>query len=311
VKQSSHEILTPDAASTGVPKLPDGWRPAEREDDWGTSYEVGGRRQFVLLVSASVILVAAVVGVLVWVAAGHYARGVEALRDGAYARAIGELSAARVLFIPYRDADGLEQQARHGLQDDAAAAAARRELVDRVAVQLERVDHRLASGTATEVLQAIQDISPVDLRAARAGDDAVRAAAVALADALEAAARAAMSRNEWARAGRYAAALLVLQPSSEEGAALAKRAKTGQELSEKLAAARRAADGGHWREALRLALAVTAVRKDFPGAADLIADARKALAPKPKRTVRPATAPEPEPVHTGGGTHTPTLPPPP
>ena len=82
----------------------------------------------------------------------------------------------------------------------------------------------------------------------------------------------------------------MLEPSSAEAAALAAKAGTGEELSARLAEARDAARHGQWRKALRLALAVTAVREGFPGAASVIADARKALAPKPKPSRTAATA---------------------
>jgi hypothetical protein len=165
------------------------------------------------------------------------------------------------------------------------------------------------------VLAAVQAIPIADLGAAKAADEEVRAAAAALADGLESAASTALSSNEWQRAGRFAAALLVLEPADEAGTTLAERARTGEELSAKLASARAAAQDGRWKEALRLALAVTAVRKSFPGAASLIADARKALAPKPTRAAEPEPAPEPAPVVTGGSSGGSsggsTLPPPP
>ena len=52
---------------------------------------------------------------------------------------------------------------------------------------------------------------------------------------------------------------------------------------------------------------MTAVRKDFPGAAALVADARAALAPppKPKPTPTPTPVAPPPPPATGGGTTTP------
>ena len=82
--------------------------------------------------------------------------------------------------------------------------------------------------------------------------------------------------------GVFAAALLVLEPSSELAVALGARARTGAELNAKLGEAKDAAQRGKWRAALRLALAVVAIQKDFPGAAAVVADARDALAPKPR-----------------------------
>src|SRR5450759_2345354 len=59
----------------------------------------------------------------------------------------------------------------------------------------------------------------------------------------------------WGRAGRFAAALLVLEPSSELAVALGARARTGEDLSAKLGKAKDAARRGKWRAALRIALA--------------------------------------------------------
>jgi len=130
----------------------------------------------------------------------------------------------------------------------------------------------------------------------------VRTAAAALAERLTAAAGQALDDSRWAVAGRLAAAATVLEPTSQTAAALEAKARTGQELAARLAKARDAAHDGHWRTALRLALAVTAVREDFPGAATLVGEARKALAPKPKRqravpSASPATT---TPSSTGG-----------
>ena len=87
----------------------------------------------------------------------------------------------------------------------------------------------------------------------------------------------------------------------------------GEAAAPKLAEAKAAARRGEWRTALRLALAVTAVRKDFPGAAALVADARVALTPKPKPTPTPTPtfAPAPPPPPPAAGTTTPPQPPPP
>ena len=90
-----------------------------------------------------------------------------------------------------------------------------------------------------------------------------------------------MQEARWVRAGHFAAAYLVLDPS-DEAMPRSLRARTGEKLRTELADARAAARRGQWRTALRMALAVVAVRKDFPGAAALVADARVALTPKPK-----------------------------
>ena len=141
----------------------------------------------------------------------------------------------------------------------------------------------------------------------------MRRAAAALGEDLTAAAGMALRNQKWGRAGQYAAALLLLDPSAPDGAALAEKATTGQKLSARLAEARDAARLGHWREALRLALAVTAAQKGFPGAAALVADARLALTPKPQPTAQ-ATTTTPTtvtPATSGGSSSGSTSQPPP
>ena len=154
------------------------------------------------------------------------------------------------------------------------------------------------------------------MKAAVRGSEEVRAAAAELEDRLTVAARTALDRSEWGRAQSYAAAVLVLDPRAQSATALGAKARTGAALTAKLAKARDAAGHRHWRTALRLALAVTAARKDFPGAAGLVAQARKALAPKPspKATATAATAATVTPPSTStGGTSSGTTsqPPPP
>ena len=141
----------------------------------------------------------------------------------------------------------------------------------------------------------------------------MRTAARRLEDRLTVAARDALGRSEWGRAQRYASAVLVLDPLAQTATALGAKAKTGEALTAKLAKARDAAGHGRWRSALRLALAVTAARKDFPGAAALVAQARKALAPKPSPTAAAIATTATTPPTTTGGTSSgsPPQPPPP
>ena len=99
---------------------------------------------------------------------------------------------------------------------------------------------------------------------------------------LAAASQGALRNGTWSRAQSLADALLALEPSSEQGVTLAAQAQTGQDLSARLDKAKAAARRGKWHVALRTALAVLAVQKDFPGAGTVVADALHALAPKPK-----------------------------
>ena len=296
MNDSTHNSTAPDTASA---HLPAGWRSAEGED-WGDPYAAARRRSRILWAVGVTLVAAAVIGFLVWSAAGRYARGVEALNDHAYSTAIIEFSMAKVLVFPYRDARSLEDQARRSLEAEMALFDREKARTDAVVTRLDQAATRLEAGDASGVLAALGAIRAGELRKALGRSDAARASADSLAADLEAAARAALENGEWGRAGRFAAALLVLRPSSEAALTVKARAKTGEDLSAKLGQARDAARRGQWREALRLALAVVAVRKGFPGAAALIADARAALKPKPKPAPTQAastpTTPAPAPT---------------
>ena len=312
VDDSLHDASTRIAPPLEAPGLPDGWRSAER-DDWRDPDAGSRRRSLVLRVAAAVLIGAFVAGCLVWIAAGHYARGVEALNDHAYSAAAGELSAATVLGISYRDAASLEAQARRAADAEAAARAQEQERVSAVVAKLEDAVARLDAGDSFGVLAALKAIPPRDLRATLQSDAGARQSADAMADDLAVSAATALQDAKWGRAGRLAAALLLLDPSSKPAVALATRAQTGQDLSAQLEKAREAARRGQWRTALRLAQAVVAVHKGFPGAAALIADARVALAPKPKPAPTPAATVVAAPTPTTGGSTTtsPPQPPPP
>ena len=291
--------------------LPPGWRSAEQEEGWDDPYAAGRTRSLILRAAAVVVVVAAVIGLLVGTAAGRYARGVDALDQKAYSTAVLEFSMARVLVFPYRDAPSLGDQAQRALDAQRALLQQDRARRDAVVAGLRLAGTRLGAGEANGVLAAVQAIRQEDLTAVLGSSDAARASAGKLATDLEAAAQAALGDAEWGRAGSYAAALLVLEPSSEVAVALGARAEKGQELSALLAEARDAASRGHWRLALRKALAVVAIRKDFPGAASLVAHARAALAPKPKPSpTRAATAPAPAPQPTPAPSSPPQPPPP-
>jgi hypothetical protein len=310
VDDSLHRSSTKIAPPLEAPVLPEGWRSADRED-WRDPHEGTRRRSLLLQVGAVFIIVVFVAACLVWIAAGHYTRGVEALNDHAYFQAVDELSAAKVLGIPYRDARSLEEQARRSAAAEAAARAQEQERVSAVVAKLEDAISRLDAGDSVGVLSALQLIPARDLRVTLRTDAGARQSAGAMAEDLTVSATTALDDGEWGRAARFAAALLLLDPSSKPAATLATRAKTGQDLNAQLQTARDAARRGHWRTALRLALAIVAVRKEFPGAAALIADARVALAPKPKPASTPTqTVAAPTPT-SGGSTTSPPPPPPP
>jgi len=307
VDDSGHGISA-QSASIEQPDLPEGWRSAELEV-WKDPYLSARRRLRAVQVALGALAVAFVIGVLLWLAAIHYARGVDALKFHSYSAAVSEFSVARVLVFPYRDARSLEEQARRALAAEGAGyeQAAAREAA--VIAQLQQAGTWLEAGDAAGVLAALLAIEAGDLQDALERSETARGSAAALAEDLAAASRRALGNAAWVRAGRFAAALLVLEPSSELAVALGARARTGEDLSAKLGKAEDAARRGEWRAALRLALAVLAVQKGFPGAAAVVADARDALAPKPKPAAStPATAAT-QPA--GGSTTTPPPQPPP
>jgi hypothetical protein len=288
VDNSLHNIPAPNAP-VEPPDLPDGWRSAELAV-WKDPQLAAHRRLRALRVALVVLALALVIGVLVWIAAAHYARGVYALKVHSYSWAASEFAAARVLVFPYRDARSLEEQAQRALEveDDLREQAEARRAA--VVTQFKTADARLEASDADGVLATLQAINSNDLKAALDRSGPARELADALAVDLAAALRKALGNAAWVRAGRFAAALLVLEPSSEQAIALGARARVGEELNVRLGKAKDAARRGEWRAALRIALAVLAVQKDFPGVAAVVADARDALAPKPKPA---ATQPAP------------------
>jgi hypothetical protein len=294
-----HTDPSSDAASPAPPELPEGWHYTDDliYDDVSSPF---WRRRITLSVLIGALVVVCVVGLVVLNAATHYSRGVAALDDRSYAQAEAELSSARLLVIPYRDAQVLADEARRQLLVQAAGEEKVRQRVDAAIGALDDAAARLDARDVPGALAALQALRAGDLRAALRDSAELRDAAAALTKDMTAAAQQALREFEWGRAAGFAAAMLVLEPSSAEAAALAARAGTGEELSARLTKAKDAARNRQWRKALRLALAVTAVREGFPGAAAVIADARKALAPKPKVT-QAATASTTTPATSAGG----------
>jgi len=301
------------SASIEPPDLPDGWRSAELEV-WKDPYLAARKRLRAVQVTLVVLVVACVSGFLLWTAAIHYARGVDALKFHSYSTAVSEFSIARVLVFPYRDARSLGEQARRAL----AAEDARYEQAEArragVVAQLKRAGARLEAGDAAGVLIALQAIDADDLQTTVDRSVTARESVDVLTEDLAAASRSALDNAAWGRAGRFAAALLVLEPSNELAMALGARARTAEDLGAKLGKAKDAARRGQWRAALRMALAVVAIQKDFTGAAAVVADARDALAPKPKPAATqpaPAATTAAPPPQAAGGSATPAAPQPP
>ena len=273
------------------------------------------RRVLPLVAAVLVIALALVVGLSVWNGARHYARGVSALHADDYSRAAAQFGAARVLGFWYRDALSLEQRAWAAqvrawtAQADASSALLRRARDRNLLAQLGQASAALKAGDATRVLASLHAIDSAALQSTIGEDETVRSSTDSLEQALSAGARTALGAAQWARVGRLAAALLVLDPLSPKAASLAARAQVGQALGVKLDQAKGAARHGRWRQALSMALAVLAEQKGFPGAGALVADARRALAPKPKPSATTSTTPPASSGGSGGGTSSQPAPP--
>jgi len=288
---SLHAEPTPDATSPVQQELPPGWHYTE-DLAWEDEYSPHRGRRLLVGAAIAVVVAAALAGLVIFNAAAHYARGVDALRDGSYAAAIGELSAAKLIVVPYRGSEDLAAQARTALAAELEVQQKETAREQAVIGALERARTALSAGKANAVVAALASLPAGDVKAAAKDSQEVRATAADLEERLTVAAKEALAQAKWGRAKGFAVAILVLDPLAESATALGAKAKTGEALTAKLAEAKDAAGHGRWRTALRLALAVTAARKDFPGAAGLVAQARKALAPKPspKATATAATA---------------------
>jgi hypothetical protein len=308
-----HAEPKPEATSPDLPELPPGWSYTDDlvwDDNGHAAHRV---RRLVIGVAVAVVVAAALAALVIWNASAHYSRGADALKSGSYAEAASELSAATLIVLPYRDSKALADQARIELTAEIAVEQQQATREAAVSGALEQAGTALDVGDANAVVAALTPLPEVDLKAVLNDSEQVRAAAAELEDRLKVAARDALGRSEWGLAQRYAAAVLVLDPLARTATALGAKAKTGEALTAKLARAKDAAGHGRWRTALRLALAVTAAREDFPGAAALVARARRALAPKPSpKATATATVTTTPPTTTGGGSSgSPPQPPPP
>src|ERR1035437_1349261 len=184
------------SASSEPPDLPEGWRSAELAD-WRHPHVAARRRLRAVRVALVVLAVALVFGVLLWIAAAHYARGVDALKVHSYSMAVSEFSVARVLVFPYRNARSLEEQARRALMDEDARREQTKARRAAVVAQLENAGARLEAGDAYGVLTTLQAIDEDDLQATLVSSETVRKSADALAGDLAADSRRALRNAAW------------------------------------------------------------------------------------------------------------------
>jgi hypothetical protein len=288
----------PGGAGRAAPPLPDGWRYCE-ELDWEDERRHSARRRLVLWVLLGVAVVVLAFALLLVNAQQHYARGVAALESESYGEAVSELSSAKVLVIPYRDASVLAEQAERAFTVSVADAKDAQARLEEVSAALGEATEAVGAGSVQGVLTALRAVGAADLRAVLRADAGTAQSAHALAKDLTTEGRKALRSLEWERAARSASALLVLDASSAVGQSIAEDAAAGKKVSARLAEAKAAARDGEWRKALRLALAVLAAHKGFPGAQAVVADAREALKPKPRPA---ATQTVTTPATSTGGT---------
>jgi hypothetical protein len=309
VNDAPHSTIGP--ASGAPPALPVGWRNADSVRFTDAEPRVPGIRRWIIALVVIALLLVEAIGAAAWIAQSHYSRGRAALQIGAFATAADEFGRARLLWLPYRDANSLGQSARRSLDQAVArhqADAARR---GAALAQLQQASARLKAQDGQGVVVAVRTADARGLQDVAAASFDVRRAVNALAADVAKAAQAALAARAWDRGHALLTALLILDPKNADLGALGKQAHLGDRLRADLEAARRAAQRRHWRAALRLALAVLAADKGFPGAADVAARARVALAPKPKPSATASSAVAPATVAPPTTTSTPPQPPPP
>lgn len=288
--------------------------PLELEWDWEERQRRRRRRMAVAAATVALVLAATASLALVRSAAGHYARGQRALAAEQYLVALQEFNAARVVVFSYRDAEALAGEARSALDARYREAALAKRTEEAVRRLVEGAGARLAAGDpegAVEALSSARQRVPDGLLSREA-------LTLALLDDLELelgeVGFKGLRDGRWNTAALCATGLLAIDASDANGRRLRERAEMGAALQLRLDEARRAADRGEWRRALRLADAVLKEWPGFPGAAALIQRARAGLAPKPQPaptsggTTTPPPSPSPSPART---TVSPPAPPPP
>lgn len=280
----------------------------EEPPSWAEMEHRARARRRLLYIGILVALVVAALAALVWNADSRYRAGRLALEQGRYGEAVANFTAARVLFVSYRDADALRKRAEDELTRTVDTAQREIDRQAKVTGLLAAADRLLASGANQGALDKLRAAAAVLPGGPLPLDAEGQTLATALVQSLRDGAAGALAEARWAAAGLQAAALLILAPGDPQAERFADRADQGVRLEAKVEAARAAARRRDWKEALRIARAVLAERRDFPGASAVVADALAALAPKPKPkpTSTPAPAPTPAPPAPQ-----PTQPPPP
>jgi hypothetical protein len=271
------------------PPLPEGWVYTD-DVEWSEPPPVGSGRRRLLLGAVVVLVAACLVGLVVANAQRHYSNGVAALLHGDYVQAQAEFNAASLVVVPYRDSAALAGQAGSEVQLEAERSFAADERESAVVGALERAASALTDRDAAQFMATLVTVSGGDLETVLRTDRAAQKAERALARGVTAIVKNALDKQDWGKAEVWTAALLALRPSSPEAEVFSEKVRKGRVLTARLADAKNAARHGDWRKALRLALGVTAVRKGFPGASSVVAEARRELAQERARARAAASA---------------------
>ena len=290
-----------DVVESAAPDQIDLWweRPAVEpaEDIWQLR-ERRRKRMVTAAVAAAVVFVLVLaIGGEVWMANVHYERGKKAFALGAYDWAVSEFSAARILVFPYRDAAGEERAARAALVRQTSIDKANDKIRAQVLATYREAGRRLAADDAAGVRVALQS-ARAQLSTSALGDDPdVQEVVSDLQTTVRRSATWALEAQRWRQAASYASLALLLDPTDHEANDIARKAAVGMALQARLATALAASRAHEWTRTLTLALAVLHAQPGFPGAANLVAEARAALRPRPATT----RASNPAAAATAGG----------
>jgi hypothetical protein len=283
-----------DASRSAAPGQIDAWRktpvPDTGEDEWQIRQRRRRRLATAAVVTAVALALALAIGGFVWMAELHYARGQKAYAMGAYDWAVSEFAAAHILVFPFRNAAGMERAAKAALVRQTVAAKAKDEAETRLVTAYRDAEKKLAANDAEGVRADLESARAAGSRGPLGDDPEVQAVASDLQMSLRLNAVWSLEASNWHRAGLYASLVLMLDPANSDAKSIARKAAAGEALQARFARALAAARAHRWRTALALALSVLHARPGFPGASNLVAQARVALRPKPAAARAPSVS---------------------
>lgn len=239
-----------------------------------------------LVVGAIVVL-----GVVVYTrAATAYREGKQALAAHRYYEAIDHFAAARLLVIPYKNANALTSEAEAALKGLAATAGAQA-AAQKLAALTAPIDEALTSGRYHDAAAAMRAAAVQQPGFTYAPSPTIAPLLVRAVQHLNASARGYLAVHTWSAALTASQDALVLQPANKTAQTLRDEARRALRAAPVYAKATAAAAKRQWRVALRLAKRTLVLDPAYPSAKALVTRAQRALAPKPKATA--TTTPTP------------------